>query len=51
MGLLEEITDFCENNSTLYGFADISKYKEEIISKDLYPYDFAISLGWGCKFL
>lgn len=45
MGLLEEITDFCENNSTLYGFADISKYKEEIISKDLYPYDYAISLG------
>lgn len=45
MNLIEEITEYCKDNLTLYGFADITKYKEVIISEDLYKYDYAISLG------
>ncbi len=45
MDILDELRDYCEKNLTLYAFADISEYKDVIISEDLYKYDYAISMG------
>lgn len=45
MNLINEIIDYCENNLTVYGFADISEHKEGLLINDLSKYDYAISLG------
>jgi len=45
MDLLKIITDYCNENMTLYGFADIRQYKDVLITKEYCKYDYAISLG------
>lgn len=45
MDLYDELVLFCEKNVTLYGFADLRKYKEEIFSNELKNYDYGISIG------
>jgi len=45
MNLLEEIVRYCSNNVTLYGFAYLKEYKNEIFSEKLKKYDYAITIG------
>lgn len=45
MSLYEELVEFCEENVTLYGFADLREYKDEIFSSKLKDYDYGISIG------
>lgn len=45
MDLLDKLRDYCEDNVSVYGFADLRNFKDEIFSHYLKDYDFAISIG------
>lgn len=43
--LIDELNDFCDENVTLFAFANISKYKDRIVSDELKEFDYAISVA------
>lgn len=45
MNLYEEILGYCNDNVTLYGFANLKDYKNEIFSEKLKKYDYAVTIG------
>lgn len=45
MELFEKIDEYCEENVTLHGFADLREYKNQIYSDFLKKYDYAITIG------
>lgn len=45
MLLQEKIRKICDDEATLYGFADIHDFKESIFDKDLRKYPRAVSIG------
>lgn len=45
MSLLNDIENFCEVNTTLYGFANIQEYTHLFIEENLKKYKYAISIG------
>ena len=45
MNLLDELSDYCKKNLTIYGFADVTGYTDRIVSDELKEYTHAVSIG------